>query len=188
MIIRAIEELTPRMQKKVVAFLEDCHSQGVMCYPFETYRSQERQDELYAQGRTQPGPIITWTLKSRHTQREAVDMAFGGEGKWTWEGDWDTMREIASKYGLESLYPRENAHLQDDGTDINFDTMEKSARDYKNIYNSNFDDPTLTDWDGDDVMDEGQIKAFVEIYGEKLLRSDKFREFVIDIIKQELTN
>lgn len=32
----------------------------------EGVRSLARQQELYAQGRTAPGPIVTWTLNSRH--------------------------------------------------------------------------------------------------------------------------
>lgn len=40
----------------------------------ETYRSQERQNELYAQGRTAPGNKVTWTKKSNHTLRKALDV------------------------------------------------------------------------------------------------------------------
>lgn len=29
-------------------------------------RTKAEQAELYAQGRTKPGPIVTWTLNSRH--------------------------------------------------------------------------------------------------------------------------
>ena len=32
----------------------------------EGVRTPQRQQELYEQGRTKPGPIVTWTLKSRH--------------------------------------------------------------------------------------------------------------------------
>lgn len=123
MIIRDITELTPRMQCKVAAFLRECKERGLDCHVFESYRTQERQDELYAQGRTEPGNIVTWTLDSRHKQREAVDMAFGGDGKWHWNGDWEKMIEIASHYGLESLAPREMAHLQCDGKEFNKNKM-----------------------------------------------------------------
>jgi peptidoglycan L-alanyl-D-glutamate endopeptidase CwlK len=47
-VIRALE-LSP------VDFFVDC---GV--------RTPERQAELYAQGRTKPGAIVTWTLRSNH--------------------------------------------------------------------------------------------------------------------------
>ena len=46
----------------------------------EGVRSKARQLELYAQGRTQPGPVVTWTKTSNHFVRAdgfgyAVDMA-----------------------------------------------------------------------------------------------------------------
>lgn len=40
----------------------------------EGYRPQTRQNKLYAQGRTEPGKIVTWTLKSQHTRGRAVDL------------------------------------------------------------------------------------------------------------------
>ena len=40
----------------------------------EGYRSQERQDELYAQGRTKPGPVVTWVKVGTHTSGTAVDL------------------------------------------------------------------------------------------------------------------
>ncbi len=48
-IVQRALELSP------VDFFVDC---GV--------RTPERQAELYAQGRTKPGQIVTWTLNSRH--------------------------------------------------------------------------------------------------------------------------
>lgn len=40
----------------------------------EGLRSLERQRELYAQGRTTPGKIVTWTMNSRHVEGKAVDL------------------------------------------------------------------------------------------------------------------
>lgn len=40
----------------------------------EGLRSQERQAELYAQGRTKPGQIVTWTMDSPHLHGKAVDL------------------------------------------------------------------------------------------------------------------
>ena len=40
----------------------------------EGVRTLERQSELYAQGRTAPGKIVTWTMKSRHIEGKAVDL------------------------------------------------------------------------------------------------------------------
>ncbi len=46
----------------------------------EGVRTPERQKQLYAQGRTKPGPVVTWTLTSRHFIQpdgysHAVDLA-----------------------------------------------------------------------------------------------------------------
>ena len=40
----------------------------------EGLRTIERQRELFAQGRTAPGKIVTWTMKSRHLEGKAVDL------------------------------------------------------------------------------------------------------------------
>jgi peptidoglycan L-alanyl-D-glutamate endopeptidase CwlK len=41
----------------------------------EGVRTMERQRELYAQGRTAPGKIVTWSMESRHLTGHAVDLA-----------------------------------------------------------------------------------------------------------------
>lgn len=41
----------------------------------EGLRTIERQRELYAQGRTKPGKVVTWTLASKHIDGKAVDLA-----------------------------------------------------------------------------------------------------------------
>ena len=75
----------------------------------ETYRSQARQDYLYAQGRTKAGKVVTWTRNSRHTGRMAWDICKNVKGQEyadaaffakcgaiakrlgiTWGGTWDT--------------------------------------------------------------------------------------------------
>lgn len=58
--------------------------------PFEVYvvegkRSKERQEQLYAQGRTKPGKIVTWTLNSKHIDGLAVDLAPMVEGAIQWD-------------------------------------------------------------------------------------------------------
>jgi peptidoglycan L-alanyl-D-glutamate endopeptidase CwlK len=41
----------------------------------EGVRTKERQMQLYAQGRTAPGPKVTWTMHSTHFSGRAVDIA-----------------------------------------------------------------------------------------------------------------
>lgn len=41
----------------------------------EGLRTIERQKELYAKGRSTPGPKVTWTMASKHIDGKAVDLA-----------------------------------------------------------------------------------------------------------------
>lgn len=104
---REISELTPLAQQACNLFMAKCKVAGLDIFITETYRSQERQNYLYEQGRSRPGRIVTWTKKSRHTSRRAWDIAcYGGtlynltvlarSGKIaadlgiTWGGTWKT--------------------------------------------------------------------------------------------------
>jgi peptidoglycan L-alanyl-D-glutamate endopeptidase CwlK len=52
----------------------------------EGRRTKERQAELYAQGRTKPGKICTWTLESKHIEGKAVDLApIADDGSIDWK-------------------------------------------------------------------------------------------------------
>lgn len=60
--------------------LVDVITKAATLVPFDTFlvegvRSRERQAQLYAQGRTAPGKIVTWTLNSKHITGDAVDIA-----------------------------------------------------------------------------------------------------------------
>ena len=107
MTYRDINELTPLAQRACRLFMETCRAEGLDIFITETYRSQKRQNELYAQGRTEPGKIVTWTKNSRHTSRRAWDIACNGSNLYdratlkkagaiaenlsiTWGGTWTT--------------------------------------------------------------------------------------------------
>ncbi len=104
---RTISELTPLAQQACNLFMARCKAAGLDIFITETYRSQERQNYLYEQGRTRPGQIVTWTKTSRHTSRRAWDIACIGEELYdtnvikkagkiaadlgiTWGGTWNT--------------------------------------------------------------------------------------------------
>lgn len=72
---RRIESLHPTAQKACRLFLDECEKAGVNIFITETYRSQARQNYLYAQGRTRPGQKVTWTLNSNHKSKLAWDIA-----------------------------------------------------------------------------------------------------------------
>lgn len=70
-----MNELSPLAKQACELFLQACEKQGVPIFITETYRSQERQDYLYEQGRSRTGAVVTWTRKSNHTGRMAWDIA-----------------------------------------------------------------------------------------------------------------
>ncbi|MDM5233399.1 M15 family metallopeptidase [Lysinibacillus pakistanensis] len=75
---RDISELLPAAQTACRLLFQECFKAGIKnIFITETYRSQERQIYLYAQGRTRPGQIVTWTLDSNHKSRLAWDIAVG---------------------------------------------------------------------------------------------------------------
>jgi peptidoglycan L-alanyl-D-glutamate endopeptidase CwlK len=48
-------------------------------------RTLAQQRALYASGRTKPGPIVTWTLKSKHIGGNAIDFACLVGGRISWQ-------------------------------------------------------------------------------------------------------
>lgn len=75
---RDISELLPAAQTACRLLFQECFKTGIKnIFITETYRSQERQNYLYAQGRTRPGQTVTWTLDSNHKSRLAWDIAVG---------------------------------------------------------------------------------------------------------------
>lgn len=62
----------------------------------EGLRTKERQAYLYSKGRTIPGPIVTWTLNSKHCLGKAIDIApLNGRGIIPWN-DKEAFKEMAS--------------------------------------------------------------------------------------------
>ena len=73
---RDINELKPNAKLACQLLFQECYKAGIKdIFITETYRSQERQKYLYAQGRTRSGQVVTWTLNSNHTPRLAWDIA-----------------------------------------------------------------------------------------------------------------
>lgn len=66
----------------------------------EVRRSRERQRRLYAQGRTAPGPVVTWTLNSKHVSGRAFDFDFIDYWDARDPAAWDFAGEIGEWLGL----------------------------------------------------------------------------------------
>ena len=73
---RDVAQLKQVAQTAVRLLFQECYKAGIKnIFITETYRSKERQKYLYAQGRTRPGQVVTWTLESYHASRLAWDIA-----------------------------------------------------------------------------------------------------------------
>jgi hypothetical protein len=72
---KKIAELIPEFRTQVEQLMLQGLAAGLRPEIVEARRSQDRQNELYEQGRTKPGAIVTWTKDSAHTRGEAVDIA-----------------------------------------------------------------------------------------------------------------
>ena len=99
MIDKNITSLTPAAQQACRAFLAACKAQGVNLIITETKRSQDRQNQLFGQGRTRTecaargiSPSyakpeekkVTWTLNSNHKSGQAWDIAVLKDGAIDW--------------------------------------------------------------------------------------------------------
>jgi len=102
---RKIEDLLPIVDKKCRLFIAECRKQGIDILITSTYRDNASQNALYAQGRTQPGKIVTNAQagQSYHNYRCAFDFVPIINGKAQWD-DLYTFKEcgtIAESVGLE---------------------------------------------------------------------------------------
>jgi peptidoglycan L-alanyl-D-glutamate endopeptidase CwlK len=80
-----INELHPKVKELALRLLEEARRQGLNAKVIDTFRSVERQDYLYAQGRTRAGNIVTnatgKNMSSYHNWRLAFDCIQNVTGK-----------------------------------------------------------------------------------------------------------
>lgn len=116
MINNNVNSLSPTFRKKFDLWRAEVITKYPNAVVFEARRSQERQSWLYSQWRTRPWKIITWTLNSNHKDWNAVDIVFRNNGRLEWVWPYNDLIEIAKKYWIRNLAPRELCHFEDDGT------------------------------------------------------------------------
>lgn len=122
---RRIEDLVPAVQQRAQALVKAAKDAGIDLLVTSTYRSNEEQAALYAQGRIKPGAIVTNARPgdSYHNWRCAFDVVPLRNGKPVWgtsgpDGDlWRKIGEMGEAVGLEwagrwTGKLREMAHFQ----------------------------------------------------------------------------
>ena len=103
--INSADELNDKTKEALELFVRIAKDNGLDVLVTETYRTQERQDYLYAQGRTVEGSVVTWTRNSMHTKRNAFDIAKNVAGHEYDDVDFfEQCAEIAESIGLEACY------------------------------------------------------------------------------------
>jgi hypothetical protein len=106
-------ELNPASLKKLVKVKPNLvkvvgRAAEITKQPFQIVqgnRTQAEQNRLYAQGRTRPGRIVTWTKNSDHIGGKAVDFAALVNGKINWNEIYypkiaDAFKQAATELGI----------------------------------------------------------------------------------------
>ncbi|MCC7195135.1 MAG: hypothetical protein IT356_06215 [Gemmatimonadaceae bacterium] len=109
-VVRDMDALDPAFRRPLTRVISRLREEGIQVRVAETTRTQGRQEALYAQGRTDPGPIVTWTRNSRHRSGAAADLIVDGP-----EGSaraYERMHAIAADEGLRTLGPRDPGHVE----------------------------------------------------------------------------
>ncbi len=114
-----LSHLHPTFREKARALLQALAAESLPFRLFEAYRSPQRQQYLYGQGRSRPGNIVTrarpWT--SYHQYGLAADLVLFEDDRWSWDdaGErerwWRRLHELGRSVGLEPL-SWETPHLQ----------------------------------------------------------------------------
>lgn len=102
---RDLADLLPRTAAKVSNMITGCKEAGIDLLVTATYRDNESQDALYAQGRTMLGKKVT-NVKggdSFHNHRVAVDVVPIVNGKCVWDDLtlWARVGAIGTQCGME---------------------------------------------------------------------------------------
>lgn len=101
--LQKLQTLIPDLRWRVRDVLRSAASYGADVAVISAARSQAEQDRLYAQGRTTPGAVVTWTRNSMHIGGRAVDLGFRVGGRVTWQVPdwwWEALGVIGTWHGL----------------------------------------------------------------------------------------
>jgi hypothetical protein len=114
-----MEHLQPAFREKVLTLTQMFTDERLPFRLFEGFRTPQRPQYLYAQGRTRPGSTVTnagpWG--SHHQYGVAGDFVLFIDSNWSWDDTgerpqwWFRLQEVARHVGVEPL-SWEKPHLQ----------------------------------------------------------------------------
>lgn len=102
---RNLRALRPEIREPLTAMIKAAADEGVQLDVSETGRSQERQEYLFQQGRSRPGPQVTWTLNSDHAHGRAADLVSPTAQGYVW------IQRNAARFGLHTLGASDPGHV-----------------------------------------------------------------------------
>lgn len=111
-VCRDFREVSGELSYRVAKLQTIMYLAGHPVFVVETSRTAERQAELYQQGRTAPGQIVTWVEKSPHETGRAVDIAFEGDDPWGEQHPWGFLGAAGKMVGLRWGGPKDRGHFE----------------------------------------------------------------------------
>lgn len=126
--MRDITMCHPRLQELASELVKVCAEQGLFIKIGETLRTVAEQDELYAQGRTKPGNIVTNARGSSYSSQHQWGIAFDffrndGKGAYNEDGNFfGRVGAIGTRLGLawggdwKSIVDKPHLYLPDWGS------------------------------------------------------------------------
>jgi hypothetical protein len=97
-----IATLHPFIRSRVADFINEADRLGIKLRITSAYRSFAEQDALFAQGRTQPGNIVTNARggESIHNFGLAFDVVPMVHGQPDWNGNWSFIGALGKSFGF----------------------------------------------------------------------------------------
>jgi hypothetical protein len=112
---KSIDDLRPDIAANAHVFVRMMAARGYKVAFASTLRDDEKQAQLYAQGRTSPGQIVTGSkVTTFHGKGLAFDIYQGAAtftGQWLDAGFWKTARELQILIGFSKI-SGEESHSQ----------------------------------------------------------------------------
>ncbi len=159
---RNINELHPRLQEKVSELKELCKNNGLIIGIGECLRTVAEQEELYAQGRTKPGNIVTNARGTSYSSQHQWGIAFDfyrndGTGAYNESGNFfERVGSLAKTIGLgwggdwTSIKDRPHLYLPDWGSTATklkqqYGTPENFMKTWENPGSVNTEPPNTSD-------------------------------------------
>lgn len=122
--LELLSQVHPDLAKVILGAYDDCSEAGLPFIVIQGKRTQEQQDALYAQGRTAPGKIVTYTRNSRHLSGHAVDLCIVVGGKAIWDVEMyghlaDHLLRTADHFDVSIVWGGTFPHADNDHFELN---------------------------------------------------------------------